>query len=50
MTPGGKMKIPNLQDMLNNILEYQFSTSENVDVVRVTKFTEKKKSRFSTLI
>ena len=33
--------------MLNHILEYQLSTSENVDVVQVTNFKEKKKSRFS---
>ena len=52
MTPGGKMKIPiltaHLQDMSNHILEYQLSTSENVDVVQVTNFTENTKSRFST--
>ena len=39
-----------LQDMPKHILEYQLSTSENVDVVQVTNFTEKKKSRFTTLI
>ena len=39
-----------LQDMSNHILEYQLSTSENVDVVQVTNFTKKKNSRFSTLI
>ena len=51
MTPGGKMKIPNLQHMPNHILEYQLSTFINVDVVQVKKnFTEKKKSHFSTLI
>ena len=32
--------------MPNHILEYQLSTSENVDVVQVTKFTEKKKLFF----
>ena len=36
--------------MPNHILEYKLSTSENVDEVQVTNFTEKKKSRFSTLI
>ena len=28
--------------MPNHILEYQLSTSENVDVVQVTNFTEKR--------
>ena len=32
--------------MLNYILEYQLSTSENVDVVHVTNFTEKKEKSF----
>ena len=32
--------------MTNYILEYQLSTSEIVDVVQVTNFTEKKKSFF----
>ena len=39
-----------LLDMFNHILEYQLSTSENVDVVQVTNFTEKNKSVFSTLV
>ena len=50
MTPGDKMKFPmlpaHLQDMPNHILEYQLSTSENVDVVQVTNFTEKKEKSF----
>ena len=32
--------------MPNHILVYQLSTSENLDVVQVTNFPEKKKSRF----
>ena len=32
--------------MPHHILEYQLSTSENVDVVQVTNFKEKKKSCF----
>ena len=36
--------------MPNHILEYHLSTPENVDVVQVTNFTEKKKRHFSTLI
>ena len=54
MTPGGKMNIPDpycasvhLQDMPNHILEYQLSTSENVDVVQVKNFTEKTPSYFT---
>ena len=32
--------------MPNHILEYQLSTSENVDLVQVTNFTEKKEKSF----
>ena len=35
-----------LLDMPNHILEYQLSTSENVDVVQVTNFKEKKEKSF----
>ena len=53
MTPGG-MKVPNpyctSTRQPNHVLEYLLSTFENVDVVQVTNFTEKKKSSFSTLI
>ena len=43
-----KFRIPttHLQDMANHVLENQLSTSENVDVVQVTNFTEKKKRLF----
>ena len=47
MIPGDKMKIPNLtahvhpRDMPIHILEYQWSTPEILDVVKVTNFTEK---------
>ena len=36
-----------LQNMLNPILEYELSTPENVDVVQVMNFPEKKKTSFS---
>ena len=39
-----------LQDVPNHILEHQFSVPENVDVVQVTKFTEKSKCHVLTLI
>ena len=32
--------------MPNHILEFQLSTPENVDVVQVTNFTEKRKPSF----
>ena len=50
MTPGVKMKIPiltaHLQDMPNHILEFQLSTPENVDVVQLKNFTQKKETSF----
>ena len=36
-----------LQNMRNPILEYELSTPENVDVVQVMNFPEKKKTSFS---
>ena len=36
--------------MLNPILEYELSTPENIDVVQVMNFPEKRKRRFPTLI
>ena len=41
MTPEGKMKIPNLQDMPTHILKYQLSTPENENVLQLTNLTEK---------
>ena len=46
MTPGGKLQIPNPYStsahMPNHILEYQLFTPENVNVVQVKNFTEKR--------
>ena len=39
-----------MQDMSIHILEYELSTPENVDVVKLTNITEKTKRRISTLI